>query len=81
MAAELPVIDLDPRAPAFVRDPYPLYATMRDLGRVVVWRQLGHRCVALRALFTRLPGLAVSEMPRVKDAWHFRGLESLRVAW
>lgn len=46
MADELPVIDLDPQAPAFVRDPYPLYATMRDLGRLVVWRQLGHRCVA-----------------------------------
>jgi unspecific monooxygenase len=37
--------------------------------------------VALRALFTRLPGMAVSETPRAKDAWHFRGLESLRVAW
>ena len=37
--------------------------------------------VALRALFTRLPGMAASETPRVKDAWHCRGLESLRVAW
>jgi len=37
--------------------------------------------VALRVLFARLPGMHVAEPPRVKDAWHFRGLESLRVAW
>lgn len=41
-----PVFDLDPCDPAFVRDPYPFYAAMRDLGRVFAWRQLGHRCVA-----------------------------------
>ncbi|MFM7206601.1 MAG: cytochrome P450 [Planctomycetaceae bacterium] len=41
-----PIFDLDPRDPAFVRDPYPSYAAMRDLGRVFSWRQLGHRCVA-----------------------------------
>jgi cytochrome P450 len=43
---EPPVFDLDPCDPAFVRDPYPRYASMRDLGRVFAWRQLGHRCVA-----------------------------------
>lgn len=41
-----PVFDLDPCDPAFVGDPYPFYAAMRDLGRVFAWRQLGHRCVA-----------------------------------
>lgn len=41
-----PVFDLDPRDPAFVRDPYPFYAAMRGLGRVFAWPQLGHRCVA-----------------------------------
>lgn len=44
--SEAPVFDLDPCDPAFVRDPYPFYASMRDLGRVFAWRQLGHRCVA-----------------------------------
>jgi cytochrome P450 len=39
-----PVFDLDPCDPGFVRDPYPFYAAMRDLGRVFEWRQLGHRC-------------------------------------
>ena len=39
-----PVYDLDPCDPGFVRDPYPFYAAMRDLGRVFTWRQLGHRC-------------------------------------
>ena len=37
--------------------------------------------VAVRTLFTRLPGIAVAEPPRVKDAWHFRGLEALDLAW
>jgi cytochrome P450 len=37
--------------------------------------------VALRVLFTRLPGIEVAKPPRVKDAWHFRGLESLDLAW
>jgi PAS domain S-box-containing protein len=41
-----PVFDLDPRDPAFVRDPYPFYAAMRGLGRVFAWPQLGHRCAA-----------------------------------
>lgn len=41
-----PVLDLDPCDPSFVRDPYPFYAAMRELGRVFAWRQLGHRCVA-----------------------------------
>jgi cytochrome P450 len=39
-------VDLDPRHPAFVRDPYPFYEALRDLGRVFHWRQLGHRCCA-----------------------------------
>jgi cytochrome P450 len=39
-----PVFDLDPCDPGFVRDPYPFYAAMRDLGRVFEWRQLGHCC-------------------------------------
>jgi len=37
--------------------------------------------VAVRVLFERLPGVAVAEPPRVKDAWHFRGLESLGLVW
>jgi cytochrome P450 len=44
--AATPIFDLDPCDPAFVRDPYPFYAVMRDLGRVFAWRQLGHRCMA-----------------------------------
>jgi cytochrome P450 len=44
--ADTPILDLDPCDPAFVRDPYPCYAAMRNLGRVFTWRQLGHRCVA-----------------------------------
>ena len=39
-------VDLDPRLPDFVRDPYPFYAVLRELGRVVSWRQLGHRVCA-----------------------------------
>ena len=38
------VVDLDPCEPAFVCDPYPYYAAMRELGRCFHWRQLGHRC-------------------------------------
>ena len=30
---------------------------------------------ALRVLFERLPGIRIAEPPRVKDAWHFSGLE------
>lgn len=37
--------------------------------------------VALRVLCERLPGMRMVEPPRVKNAWHFRGLESLHVAW
>jgi cytochrome P450 len=37
--------------------------------------------VALRVLFERLPGLRIQEPPRVRDAWHFRGLEALRIGW
>ncbi len=41
-----PVVDLDPRAPDFVRDPYPSYGRLRDVGRVFQWNDLGHRCCA-----------------------------------
>jgi cytochrome P450 len=44
MAVRDGVVDLDPREPAFVRDPYPYYAAMRELGRCFGWHQLGHRC-------------------------------------
>jgi cytochrome P450 len=37
--------------------------------------------VALPILFARLPGLRLAEQPRYRDAYHFHGLESLRVAW
>jgi len=37
--------------------------------------------VAIRVLFERLPGMRIAEPPRVKDAWHFHGLEALHVAW
>lgn len=37
-------INLDPRDPAFVADPYPMYEAMRSAGRIFHWRQLGHRC-------------------------------------
>jgi unspecific monooxygenase len=32
-------------------------------------------------LFERLPGLRIQEPPRARDAWHFRGLEALRIGW
>ncbi len=37
--------------------------------------------IGLAALFRRLPGLALSEPPQWRDAWHFHGLEALRVRW
>jgi cytochrome P450 len=37
--------------------------------------------VALRVLFERLPGLSIAEPPAFRDAWHFRGLNDLQVAW
>jgi cytochrome P450 len=37
--------------------------------------------VALTALFSRLPRLHLSEAPRWSDTWHFRGLETVPVAW
>jgi unspecific monooxygenase len=37
--------------------------------------------VALRVLFARLPGLRLIEPPRYRDAFHFHGLEALRVEW
>ena len=38
-------IDQDPRADAFVQDPYPFYARVRKLGRAFHWKQYGHLCV------------------------------------
>ncbi len=37
--------------------------------------------VALGVLFRRLPGLAISEPPRYRDAYHFHGLEALKARW
>ena len=36
---------------------------------------------ALPILFARLPGLRLAEPPRYRDAFHFHGLEALRVEW
>ncbi len=37
--------------------------------------------VAMPILLQRLPGLALAEPPRYRDAYHFHGLEALRVSW
>ena len=37
--------------------------------------------IALQALFDRLPNLTLAETPRYKDAYHFHGLQSLKVRW
>jgi cytochrome P450 len=37
--------------------------------------------VALPILFERLPKLRLAGTPRYRNAWHFHGLESLRVGW
>jgi unspecific monooxygenase len=37
--------------------------------------------LALPILLRRLPGLRLAEPPRYRDAYHFHGLEALRVAW
>lgn len=37
--------------------------------------------IGLNALFRRLPGLALRERPRWRDAYHFHGLEALKVRW
>jgi cytochrome P450 len=36
---------------------------------------------ALPILFARLPGLRLAEPPRYRDAFHFHGLEGLKVEW
>ncbi len=36
---------------------------------------------ALPILFRRLPGLRIADIPRVKDVYHFHGLERLDLAW
>jgi unspecific monooxygenase len=35
----------------------------------------------LPILFDRLPGLRLAEAPRVKDVYHFHGLETLQLSW
>jgi len=37
--------------------------------------------VALPILFRRLPGLALAEAPRYRDAFHFHGLKRLALSW
>lgn len=37
--------------------------------------------VVLPLLFARLPGLRIREAPRVKDVYHFHGLERLDLSW
>ncbi len=37
--------------------------------------------VALPILLRRLPGLALAEPPRVRDSFHFHGLEALKARW
>ena len=37
--------------------------------------------IALPILFERLPNLRLAERPRCRDAFHFHGVEALRVAW
>lgn len=37
--------------------------------------------IAFETLFARLPKLKLAEIPRYKDAYHFHGLETLRVAF
>ncbi len=37
--------------------------------------------IALSILFDRLPGLRLAEKPRYRDAFHFHGLEALKVRW
>lgn len=37
--------------------------------------------IVLPLLFKRLPGLTMSQSPKVKDVYHFHGLERLDLAW
>ena len=37
--------------------------------------------IALPLLFQRLPRLALAETPRYRNAYHFHGLESLKVTF
>jgi unspecific monooxygenase len=37
--------------------------------------------VALPLLFRRLPGLRLARQPKVKDVYHFHGLEKLELSW
>mgnify|MGYP002776785646 FL=1 len=37
--------------------------------------------IVLPLLFKRLPGLKIAEPPKVKDVYHFHGLERLELTW
>ncbi len=89
--------DLGPQLLAWSHDMVAIYQVRRDraiedravaatvefsaLMREFVAARRREPQVALRVLFERLPGLKIEEPPRVKDAWHVRGLEALRVVW
>lgn len=79
------------RDPARFREPSRFWPGRPDPGHVSFGAGI-HFClgaplarlemqVALPMLFERLPGLRLCEKPRYRDAYHFHGLESLRVAW
>ncbi len=79
------------RDPARFPDP-DTFEAARDANSHVTFGAGIHFCVgaplarlemaiALPILFDRLPGLRLMEKPRYRDAFHFHGLEALRVAW
>ncbi|WP_113888931.1 cytochrome P450 [Roseiarcus fermentans] len=72
----------DPDAFEPVRDPNP-HVTFGAGLHFCVGAPLARleMTIALPILFERLPGLRLAERPRCRDAYHFRGLEALRVAW
>jgi unspecific monooxygenase len=47
-------LDLDPRDPAFVQDPYPAYAAVRAVAPTVFWEQYGFWCFATHAAVSAL---------------------------
>jgi unspecific monooxygenase len=79
------------RDPSVFRDPDRLDLSRRPNPHVAFGAGI-HFCVgaplarrelrvAMDVLFRRLPGLALSEPPRYRDAYHFHGLEALRLRW
>ncbi len=72
----------DPDRLDFARTPNPHVAFGAGIhfcvGAPLARRELR---IGLSMLFRRLPGLALSEPPRWRDAYHFHGLETLRVRW